>query len=296
VPSGRARARARTAWLFLAPALATLALVAAWPLLRTFAFSFTDAQLSDMDHYSFAGLYNYVTVLTDPGWWRSVRNTLVFAVASVTLETVLGTIIALTLDARMPGRGLLRAVVLVPWAIPTIVSAQMWNWMLNDIYGVINHVLRGLGIIGHPIAWTADPALALWAIVMVDVWKTTPFMTLLILAGLQVLPKEIYEAARVDGIGPVGSFFRITLPLLRPALMVAVIFRLVDALRIFDIIYVLTGSNGNTMSMSIYARQNLMDFQDVGTGSAACTLLFLVVALMTALAITAGRVRLAEAA
>jgi trehalose/maltose transport system permease protein len=170
----------------------------------------------------------------------------------------------------------------------------MWNWMYNDIYGVLNRLLMALGLIAHPIAWTADPNLALWAIIFVDVWKTTPFMALLLLAALQLLPNELYEAARVDGLGPVMSFFRITLPLIRPALTVAVIFRLLDALRIFDIIYVLTGNNQRTMSMSIYARQNLVDFQDFGTGSAASTLLFITIALFIGLYMTAARIRFAE--
>jgi trehalose/maltose transport system permease protein len=285
-----AGARVRVAWLFLLPALLVLALTAGWPLLRTIWFSLTDARLSNLSSYDIVWLDNYADVLTDPVWWHAVRNTLLFALASVACETVLGLVIALAMDVRLPGRGLLRAAVLVPWAIPTVVSAQMWSWMYNDIYGVIDKVLLALGIIGHPIAWTADPALALWSLVLVDVWKTTPFMALLTLAALQVVPQEIYEAARVDGVSPIMGFFRITLPLIRPALMVAVIFRALDALRIFDIVYVLTGNNEATMSMSVYARQNLVGFQEIGYGSAASTLLFLVIAVMTSLYIVAAQV------
>jgi trehalose/maltose transport system permease protein len=145
-------------------------------------------------------------------------------------------------------------------------------------------------LINRPYAWLADPTLAMAAVIMVDVWKSTPFMALLILAALQALPQSIYEAARVDGVHPVQVFFHITLPLIRPALLVAVIFRGLDALRVFDVIYVLTGNNENTATMSVYARQQLVDFQDVGFGSAAATSLFLIIAILTAIIVTVGRV------
>lgn len=302
-PSSRSSAltrdRVRSAWLFLAPMLVVLALIAGWPLARTIWFGFTDANLTDLSGAQFIGFANYLSVdaghwsglLTDPDWWRAVWNTACFAVVSVSLEVVLGTIVALMLNAQFPGRAWVRAAVLIPWAIPTIVSAKMWSWMLNDQFGILNHALMALGVIDHPLAWTADPDLSMMAVVMVDVWKTTPFMALLILAGLQMLPSDCYEAAKVDGIHPVRVFFRVTLPLVRPAIMVAVLFRVLDALRVFDLIYVLTSNSKDTMSMSIYARQQLLDFQEVGYGSAASTLLFLVVAFCTVLYIVAGRVR-----
>jgi trehalose/maltose transport system permease protein len=284
------RQRIRSAWLFMAPMLIVLALVAGWPLLRTMWFGFTDANLSDLGAAEFIGLANYSYLLTDPDWWNAVSNTLIFAGVSLSVETVLGLAIALTLNAHFRGRGLLRAAVLIPWAIPTVVSAQMWNWMYHDVFGVINEGLKVLGLINQPIAWTASPDTALLAVIMVDVWKTTPFMALLLLAGLQMLPQECYESARVDGVHPVKVFFKVTLPLLKPALMVAVIFRALDALRIFDLIYVMSGNNEDTMSMSVYARQQLVDFQDVGYGSAAATLLFLIIALITVVYLTLGKV------
>jgi trehalose/maltose transport system permease protein len=284
------RLRVRAAWLFLAPMLAVLCLVAAWPLLRTMWFGFTDAHFGDLGAARFIGLENYYWLVQDPDWWRAVRNTVIFTVVSVSLETVLGMIIALSLNAHFPGRGVLRAAVLIPWAIPTVVSAQMWAWMLHDVYGVINEIFLFLGLISQPIAWTASPATALAAIIAVDVWKTTPFMALLLLAGLQMLPQECYESAKVDGVHPVKVFFKVTLPLIKPALMVAVIFRTLDALRIFDLIYVMTGNNRYTMSMSVYARQQLVEFQDVGYGSAASTLLFLIIAMFTVIYLTAAKV------
>lgn len=293
------RTRVRTAWLFLSPTLLVLAMVAGWPLLRTIWFSFTDARLSELDGAQFIGFANYLEyyqgewygVLADGQWWQAVKNTLYFAVISVTLEMVLGVVVALVLNTSFQGRGLVRAAVLIPWAIPTIVSAQMWGWMMNDQYGILNDLLLRLGWISEPLAWTANPDLVMLSVVMVDVWKTTPFVALLVLAALQMLPKDCYEACKVDGVHPVTVFFKVTLPLIRPALMVAVVFRLLDALRIFDLIYVLTSNSRDTITMSIYARQQLVEFQDVGYGSAASTLLFFMVALCTALYLTLGKVR-----
>jgi trehalose/maltose transport system permease protein len=294
--------RTRSAWWFLAPMLVTLALVAGWPLLRTIWLSFTDANTLKLDHAKWIGLDNFLTrqdghwygVLADPVWWRAVKNTLWFTVFSVSIETILGFAIALVLNQAFPGRGLVRAAILIPWAIPTVVSAKMWGWMLNDQYGIINHALLGLGIIDSPIAWTADPQLLMTSVVLVDIWKTTPFMALLILAALQMLPKECYEAALLDGVHPVKVFWRVTLPLVRPALMVAVIFRAIDAIRIFDLIYVLTGTNERSMTMSIYARQQLFEFNQAGYGSAASTLLFLIIALLTIGFVVGARVKLTE--
>jgi trehalose/maltose transport system permease protein len=284
------RQRTRAAWLFVAPMLLVLAAVAGWPLLRTIWFAFTDANLADLSIAEFIGFTNFYYLLTDPDWWIAVRNTMVFTVCSVAIETVLGLGVALALNAHFQGRGLLRAAVLIPWAIPTVVSAQMWSWMFNDVFGIFNVILQGLGLIDQPIAWTASPNTALAAVIIVDVWKTTPFMALLILAGLQMLPSECYEAAKVDGVHPLRVFWKVTLPLLKPALMVAIIFRALDALRIFDLIYVMTGNNKSTMSMSVYSRQQLVDFQDVGYGSAAATMLFVIIAVITAVYLTAARV------
>lgn len=291
------RTRRRAAWLFLAPMLAALLLVAAWPLSRTIFYSFTNATLVDLSTYDFVGLDNYLVreggnwygILTDPQWLRALRNTLVFTVVSVALETVLGVAIALLLNARFPGRGLMRAAMLVPWAIPTVVSAKIWAWMLNDQFGIVNDALMRLGVIDQPVAWLSGSGLAMVSVIAVDVWKATPFVALLVLAALQTLPKDCYEAARVDGIPPLTLFFRVTLPLIRPALAVAIIFRVLDAMRMFDLVYILTGATGSTMTLSVYARRTLVDFQDVGYGSAASTALFFVIALITVLYVMVTR-------
>jgi trehalose/maltose transport system permease protein len=297
--------RVRSAWLFLAPTFLVLALVAGWPLIRTIYFSFTNASLTNLSGAEFVGFANYLSwitlksgrtiyrgLLADPAWWNAVWNTLKFTVLSVSIETALGLIVALVLNAQFPGRGLVRAAILIPWAIPTIVSAKMWAWMLNDQFGILNDMLIGLGLIGEKIAWTASPDTAMIAVLIVDVWKTTPFMALLILAGLQMVPGDIYEAARIDGVHPVRVFWRVTLPLIRPALMVAVIFRMLDALRIFDLIYVLTPNNAQTKTMSVMARENLFDFDKFAYGAAASTMLFLIIATITILYMWLGRLNL----
>ncbi len=297
------RQRLRSAWLFLAPMLIALAIVAGWPLVRTIYFSFTNASLNNLSGAEWVGFDNYLQIrtlssgrvlyrglLADAAWWGAVWNTIRFAVLSVAFETVFGMIVALVLNAKFHGRGLVRAAILIPWAIPTIVSAKMWQWMLNDQFGIINEIALNLGLISQKIAWTASPDTAMIAVLIVDVWKTTPFMALLILAGLQMIPGDIYEAAKIDGVHPVKVFWKVTLPLVRPALMVAVIFRMLDALRIFDLIYVLTPNNAQTKTMSVLARENLFDFDKFAYGSAASTMLFLIIAVITIVYVVVGRV------
>jgi len=297
--------RVRAARVFLLPMITALALVAAWPLLRTIYFSFTDTSLNNLAGGEWVGFDNYLNIrtlssgrvvyrgtLVDPAWWNAVWNTFRFAIVSVSIETVLGLMVALVLNAEFKGRGLVRAAILIPWAIPTIVSAKLWAWMFNDQFGIINDMLLNLGIISQKIAWTANVDTAMFAVLLVDIWKTTPFMALLCLAGLQMIPRDMYEAAKIDGIHPVKVFFRVTLPLVKPALMVAVIFRLLDALRIFDLIYVLTPNSSATKTMSIISRENLIDFDNFAYGSAQSTLLFLIIATSVILYIWLGRVDL----
>ena len=273
--------QARTAWLYLAPTLLLLVLVAGYPLARTIYLSFFDVQLRFPLKPEFVGFDNYIYLITDPVWWRSVVNTVVFTVSSVALETVLGLIIALLVHTEFRGRGVVRAAMLVPWAMPGVVAAQLWRWMLNDVYGVINDLLLKVQLIPRPIAWLAEGSLVMVAVVLADVWKTTPFMALILLAGLQAIPRELYEAARVDGATPAQQFWRITLPLLRPVLLVALIFRSLDALRVFDMIYVMAGTQQKTISMTVYARQQLMEFSDLGYGSAVSALIFVIIAADT---------------
>nr|WP_199520130.1 sugar ABC transporter permease [Fulvimarina endophytica] len=303
--SNLSRERLRSAWLFLTPMILVLALVAGWPLIQTIYYSFTDASLTDIDGAEWIGIRNYweyvdygdgegeyFGLFFDDQWWNAVWNTVYYTVISVSIETVLGLVFALVLNAEFRGRSIVRAAVLIPWAIPTIVSAKMWAWMMNDQFGILNDMLMTVGLISSPVAWTANPETAMWAVIMVDVWKTTPFMALLILAGLQMVPGDVYEAAKIDGIHPVKVFWKVTLPLIRPAILVAVIFRALDALRIFDLIYVLTPNNTDTKTMSVFAQENLFQFDKFAYGSAASTFLFLVIAMITLLYIKIARLDL----
>lgn len=303
--TGLTQQRTRAAWMFLAPMMVVLGAVALYPLAQTIWFGFTDASLNSIDDAQFVGFRNYLEwldygngqgewlgLLADGRWWRAVWNTLYFSVVSVFFETIFGLIIALVLNAHFPGRAVVRTLVLVPWAIPTVVSAKLWGWMLHDQFGIINDMLMKLGLIADPIAWTASPDTAMIAVMMVDIWKTTPFMALLILAGLQMIPDDIYEAAKLDGISPIRVFRKVTLPLVMPALLVGVVFRGLDALRVFDIVYVLTPNTDTIRTMSVYARENLFDYDKFAYGSAASTLLFLIVALITIGFIYAARMDL----
>lgn len=290
--------RSRIAWLLVAPAMLLLAAVAGWPLLRTLFYSFTDAMLDAPDDYRFVGFANYLDltegghhygVLADPLWWLAVGNTLRFSLLSVSLELVFGMLLALLMNQKFRGQGLVRTAILVPWAIPTIVSAKMWGWMFHDQYGVVNDLLLKIGIIATPLAWVAEPGLSMWAVVIADVWKTTPFMALMLLAALQLIPGDLYEAARVDGANAWQRFRRITLPLIMPAMIVALIFRVMDALRVFDLIYVLTSNSEATVSVSGYARDRMVSYQEMGAGSAASVLVFMMVAGIAACFLTLGR-------
>jgi trehalose/maltose transport system permease protein len=303
--SDLSRERLRAAWLFLLPMGLALLIVAGWPLARSIWFSLTDTETDHIGQGVFIGLKNFLSwkvlpsgrtiytgVLVNPEWWNAVWNTLRFSVVSVVCETVLGMAVALALNAKFPGRGIVRAAILVPWAIPTIVSAKMWAWMLNDQFGIINDLFLRIGLISHKIAWAATDETSMLAVLAVDIWKTTPFMALLILAGLQLIPNDIYEAAAIDGVHPVKVFWRVTLPLVRPAMMVAVIFRFMDAMRIFDLVYVLTPNSSATKTMSVIARENMFDFNKIAYGSAMSTLLFLILLGCVVLYIWLGRVNL----
>jgi trehalose/maltose transport system permease protein len=193
-------------------------------------------------------------------------------------------VIALVIHSNFKGRGVVRTSMLVPWAIPTVVSAQMWKWMYNDVYGVVNDFLvTRLHLLSHAHAFTTDPSTSLWSIVAVDVWKTTPFMALLLLAGLQVIPGDIYEASMVDGASKWNQFWQLTLPLLKPAILVALIFRTLDAFRVFDVVYVMTKYEPSTMTLSVYAQQAIFGIQRLGRGSAASVVIFVIIGLLVIL-------------
>ncbi|MCR4555242.1 MAG: sugar ABC transporter permease [Alphaproteobacteria bacterium] len=279
-------------WLFLAPCLLTLALCAGWPLLKTIYFSFTDAALDSLNDFQFIGIDNFINLARDQDWWIAVKNTFVITVVAVPLETILGMIIALILHRNFKGRGWMRAIVLVPWTIPTIVSARMWAWMLNDVYGIVNELIIRVGIVDSTIPWIADNTLSIVSIILVDVWKTTPYMALLLLAGLQSLPQDCFEAAEVDSIPFHKILMKIILPLMKPTIIVAMIFRGLETFKIFDLVYILSSGNSATATMSVFARKHLVDYADVGFGSAAATALLFFIAFLSIFYISFNRKKL----
>jgi multiple sugar transport system permease protein len=278
----------RQALLLVAPAVLVLAGVALYPLVAAVALSLQRVVLV-FGEREFIGLSNYRFLLHDPRFWSALGNTAYFTAVAVSLELLLGLPLALLLHARFRGRGPFRAAILIPWAIPTVVSARLWAWLFNPDYGLVNQLLPG-----PALNWLGSPRLALHAAILVDVWKTTPFVALLLLAGLQGIPEELLRAARVDGAGPWRSFRSVTLPLLRPALALALLFRALDAFRVFDALYVLTegGPANTTETLSLYAYKTLMRSGDFGYGSTLAVVTFLcVAALALVLVRLAGRER-----
>ena len=267
----------RLAWILVLPTLLVVVLVAGYPLAQVFYWSFFKADIAFVEPPEFVGLENYAYLFQDPDFRQALWNTLKFTVVSVSLETVLGLAIALIIHSNFRGRGLVRTAILIPWAIPTVVSAKMWQWMLNDVYGVINVLGVKLGLLSQKVAFLARPELLLPSISAVDVWKTTPSTALLLLAGLQMIPEELYEAASIDGASRWQQFWSITLPLLTPALVVALIFRTLDALRVFDVVFVMSGVIPATRTLAVYNRQTLVDFQDLGYGSAISVAILVII-------------------
>jgi len=238
----------------------------------------------------FLGFSNYSRLLKDPNFWQSARFTLLFALVSVALEVILGTIFALLLNEKLPLRGWLRASVLIPWAIPIAISARIWELAYNYNYGLANFLLLKLGFCSGPINWLGSGTGAFLSLLLADIWKTTPFVTIILLAGLQAIPEELYQQAKVDGTNFYQRFLKITLPLLKPVLLVAILFRTIDALRIFDLIYVLThgGPGGTTTSLSLYGYKFFLS-SDFGYGSAVSVACFLIAFSLSLLYLRMGR-------
>lgn len=278
----------------IAPALIALAVVIGYPIVRAVMLSFQGNKRLNpttgvFEEGSFAGLENYLYWITNrcmsatgqaarcpdgviaTDFWPAVKITLFFTVVTVALETILGMVMALVMNGEYRGRGLVRAAVLIPWAIPTAVTAKLWQFMFAPD-GIIN------SLIGERIAWTTDPFYARLAVIIADVWKTAPFMALLILAGLQMIPRDVYDAARVDGASRIQTFFTITLPLVKPALMVAILFRTLDALRMYDlpVIMISASSNSPTATISQLVVEDMRQ-GNFNSASALSTLIFLLI-------------------
>ena len=268
------------AYVFMLPAFLVLASVAFWPLLQVLINSFSDKMLFDSEQVRFVGLSNFWTIFKDDLFLKSVMHTMIFTVLSVSLETTFGMCLALLMHRPSPLRPFLRAMILIPWAIPTIISTKIWEWMLADVGGVVNYLLIKMGIVDQPVLFVSTPFLALITVVVVDVWKTTPFMALILLGGLQMVSQDSIDAGRLDGISPVRFFFKVVLPQLKGTLLVAISLRIIDAMRVFDMIYGLVGENPSILSIAGYIRQQMFAFQSLGVSSAAATTLLCVVSVV----------------
>lgn len=281
--NGRDRAERRLAFRMTAPSLILMALVAAVPIGYALWLSLNQYSVRTAGLSRFVGLDNYISALSGHEWWDAFGQTFLFAGLSVSLELVLGTAMALLLNLAFKGRALLRTVVLLPYAVVTVVSAITWETMFQPNLGLVTNVLSALGLPGGDVAWLGERGYAMAVIVLADVWKTAPFAALIILAGLQVISADTYEAAELDGASKWQTFVHITLPLLRPAIVLAAIFRTMDALRIFDLPFVLTRGANGTESMSMLAYTELRENRLVGEGSALSILTFLTVMVVSIL-------------
>ena len=259
-----------TGWLLVAPVALFLIAVFAYPVISTALTSLQKARLQKPGEAEFIGLQNYFDFFSEPAFWQSIGRTLYFTVVSVGLELALGIAIAAFLQRRYFGWRFLRLAVFVPWAVPTIAAATMFRWIYNADYGALNGLLYQFGIINSYVPWLADPFAAMNFVIVADVWKSTPFVVLIALAAMASIPGELYEAARIDGASRWQSFWRVTLPLLKGAVLVVLVVRTVEAFRVFDMIYVLTGGGpaNATLVISYMAYQETFRFFDMGRGAA----------------------------
>ncbi|BAU65239.1 binding-protein-dependent transport systems inner membrane component [Stanieria sp. NIES-3757] len=271
-----------TGCLLLIPALLVLLLVFIYPIGRAFWLSFFTENLGTQLNPVFSGIGNYQRMLGDGRFWQTMGNTTVFTVVSVILELLLGLAIALVLNQSFRGRGIVRTIAIIPWALPTAVMGLAWAWIFNDQFGVVNDILQRLGLIDTGINWLGEPSLAMVALIIADVWKTTPFISIILLAGLQSIPEDLYEAHAIDGANYWQSFYQITLPLLMPQILIALLFRFAQAFGIFDLVQVMTsgGPAGATETVSIYIYSMVMRYLDFGYGAALVVVTFLLLVLV----------------
>ena len=272
----------RYAWFI--PALVLVTAVLVYPALRTLALSFFHLGLGNGFRLEFGGLDNFARLVGDSRFRASLVVTGFFTIVSVTIEFILGLLLALAVNGFVRYQGVVRTTLLVPWTLPTAIIAVLWGWIFNDQYGVFNELLIRSGLLHSPIAWLAGPNTAMAAIIMADVWKTVPFVFIILLAGLQRIPQDLYEALEMDGAGAWAKFRYVTWPYLMPFVFVSLTFRVIQAFSIFDLVYVMTGGGpgGATETVSVYAYQTLMRYLDLGYGSTivvATVLLLATVAL-----------------
>lgn len=275
-----------TGWLLILPALFMLSLIFLYPILRAFWLSFFTQNLGTQLQPIFSGFSNYQRLLTDGRFWQTLWNTTVFTSISITLELILGLLIALILNQSFKGRGFVRTSALIPWALPTAVMGLGWAWIFNDQYGVVNDILQRLHLINSPMTWLGDPGRAMLAMIIADVWKTTPFIAIILLAGLQSISQDLYEAHAIDGANSIQSFYQITIPLITPQIIIALLFRFAQAFGIFDLVQVMTGGGpaGATETVSIYIYATIRRYLDFGYGAALVVVTFLLLILAVCIA------------
>jgi len=273
VQSDKTRAERKLGLMLCAPAVIAMLLVTIYPIGYALVLSVQEIDLRFPDEGGFVGLDNYIAVLSSPLWWQGVLNTTIITVVSVAVELVLGMLLALVMHKALFGRGAVRTAVLIPYGIVTVVAALAWFFAFDPASGFVNN----LPFIADDKAWFGDRFSAMAVIIVAEIWKTTPFMALLLLAGLATIDEGLYEAARVDGANAIQRFFRVTLPLLKPALLVALLFRTLDAFRVFDSIFVMTKGAQDTESVSILGYNQLISRLNLGLGSAVSVLIFLIV-------------------
>jgi multiple sugar transport system permease protein len=275
----------RTAWLMLLPALTVVLGAIGYPLVRTLYLSFTDARLVGLAAWNWVWLQNYWNALSNPSFQASSLRTTYFVVVNIGLEIVLGVLVALLLNQRFRARALVRALLIVPLALPTVVNAIMWRWIYNPEFGAFNALLTQTGLLGAYQSWLGNPDLAMNMIILADVWKNYPIVALVTLAALQLIPKEIFEAAAMDGAGAWTRFWRITWPSITPALTVVVVLRTIEAVKVFDIIYVMTrgGPADSTRTLSFEVYQEAFSSLRAGSGAAYAWVVVVISTVLIAL-------------
>jgi multiple sugar transport system permease protein len=271
--------------LLISPAAAFVFCIAIYPIVRVLWLSLFAQNLGTSLAPKFVKIDNYIRLANDGHFFATVRTTLFFTFVSVAIELVLGLAFALLLNHEFRGRAIARAATLIPWALPTAVLAWAWSWIFNDQFGVLNDLLHRAGILARPIAWLGSGSTALFAVIFADVWKTAPFVMIILLAGLQNIPAELHEAAAIDGASAWKRFRFVTLPLLMPSIMIALLFRAIQSFGIFDLIFVMTGGGpgGATETLAIYTYNTYLRYLDFGYGSAMIVTSFALMALCAAL-------------
>jgi ABC-type sugar transport system permease subunit len=273
---------ARIAWLLILPSLVVILGVTLWPIISTLILSFYNSPTGINQARTFVGLGNYIDMITDQTFWETIGRTLYFTAVSVGLEMVLGLAIAQLIHSHPWGWQALRFSLIIPWAVPTIVNGAMWRWIYNADFGALNGLLMQLGLIKHYVAWLTLPNMAMNLVILADVWHMMPFVALILQAALATLPEELEEAAAVDGANALQRFWQIRLPLLRPAILIALIARTVDAFRVFDIVYIITsgGPAYKTVTITYLTYANTFTYGKQGIGASLSFLISIVTIIL----------------